>query len=272
MAELGSENGRNVNENGSGSSDGVLEGSKYKMDNPLYLHSSDHSNLVLMSDLLTEHNYQTWSRSMETALQARDKIVFINGEFLRPSVDHEDHKQWIKVNTTLISWLLNAISKDIARGFAFATDAFGLWEEIKHQFGGCIGPRLYEIRRSIYSTKPGKDTVTGFYNKLKTLWEEFLYLKPGMKYGDYEEEKMMLFLMGLNLQEAKYCCMIHYQIWQEPMVWWLIWRSRESCNVLMGWRCLLCRLLLYFHKETSFMTLITTDHKVSILAGHKIKG
>ncbi|GAA0172126.1 hypothetical protein LIER_41277 [Lithospermum erythrorhizon] len=84
--------GNGGNPNGNGDGGAVLEGSKYKMDNPIYLHSMDHSSLVLVSDLLTEHNYQTWSRSMMTVLQAKDKVVFINGDFLRPNVDHVDYK------------------------------------------------------------------------------------------------------------------------------------------------------------------------------------
>ncbi|GAA0168113.1 hypothetical protein LIER_43811 [Lithospermum erythrorhizon] len=111
-----------------------------------------------------------------TGLQARDKVVFINGDFLRPNAHHADHKRWV----------------------FHSSDAFGLWEEIRHQFGGCIGPRLYEIRRYIYYTKQGRDFVACFYNKLKTLWKKLMSLKPAMRFGDFEEENMMLFLMGLN--------------------------------------------------------------------------
>ncbi|GAA0174360.1 hypothetical protein LIER_41711 [Lithospermum erythrorhizon] len=144
-----------------------------------------------MSDLLIEHNYQTWSRVMIIALQARDKVVFINGQYARLGVAEDTYKQWVKVNATLISWILNSMSKDLERGFAYATDAFMLWEEIKTQFGGGVGPRVYEIRRAIYTPKQGKDSVDVFYNILKGL-------KTGLRFGDFEEEKMMLFLMGLN--------------------------------------------------------------------------
>ncbi|GAA0175046.1 hypothetical protein LIER_28303 [Lithospermum erythrorhizon] len=108
-----------------------MNGSKYKMDDPLDLHSSDHSSLVLVSDLLTEHNYQTWSRPMIIALQARDKVCFINGEFMKLAQEKDTFKQWVKVNATLISWILNVMSKNLARGFVYATDACTLWEEIK---------------------------------------------------------------------------------------------------------------------------------------------
>ncbi|GAA0170061.1 hypothetical protein LIER_24407 [Lithospermum erythrorhizon] len=52
---------------------------KIRVDSPLYLHSSDHSSLVLVTDLLTEHNYIPWSRSMMIVLEARDKLSFVKG-------------------------------------------------------------------------------------------------------------------------------------------------------------------------------------------------
>ncbi|GAA0173771.1 hypothetical protein LIER_27319 [Lithospermum erythrorhizon] len=48
--------------------------SQIKVDNPLFLHSSDHSSLVLVTDPLNEYNYTSWSRLMIIALEARDKF------------------------------------------------------------------------------------------------------------------------------------------------------------------------------------------------------
>ncbi|GAA0151462.1 hypothetical protein LIER_10176 [Lithospermum erythrorhizon] len=89
---------------------------------------------------------------------------------------------------------LQARDKDLARDFVYAADAFLLWEKIKTQFGGGVGPRQYELRRAIYTTKQGNDYVV----VLKGLREDLICLKSGMRYGDYEEEEIMLFLMGLN--------------------------------------------------------------------------
>ncbi|GAA0156752.1 hypothetical protein LIER_43378 [Lithospermum erythrorhizon] len=116
----------------------------------------------------------------------------------------------MRVNATLISWILNAMTKELAKGFTYATDAFGICEEIRRQFGDCVGPRQNEIRRSIYSAKQGKDSLASSYNNQKTLWEELMCLNlamkygdfnPAMKYGDFEEEKTLIFLMGLNKDE-----------------------------------------------------------------------
>ncbi|GAA0174918.1 hypothetical protein LIER_28203 [Lithospermum erythrorhizon] len=89
------------------------------------------------------------------------------------------------------------MTKYIAKGFAFATEATSLWEEVKERFGVCNGPRLYELRRSIYSAKQGNDSIAGYYNKIKRLWDELLCLKSGTGGAD-DEERIMQFLMGLN--------------------------------------------------------------------------
>ncbi|GAA0175066.1 hypothetical protein LIER_28320 [Lithospermum erythrorhizon] len=78
-------------------------GNGVRPENLVYLHSSDHSSLVLVSDLLTQRNYNSWSRAMTIALEARDKFDFINGEIPVPEAEDPIFKQWRKVNSTLIS-------------------------------------------------------------------------------------------------------------------------------------------------------------------------
>ncbi|GAA0148135.1 hypothetical protein LIER_07659 [Lithospermum erythrorhizon] len=126
-----------------------------RVDNPLYLHSFDHSSLVLVTDLLTEHNYTPWSRSMMIALEARDKLSFVNGENPELEVDHYTYRQWRKVNSTIISWILNALTPKIGRGYVFADNACDLWREIKESFGKSNGPKVYELRRRFMRVDKG---------------------------------------------------------------------------------------------------------------------
>ncbi|GAA0183534.1 hypothetical protein LIER_30928 [Lithospermum erythrorhizon] len=82
------------------------------------------------------------------------------------------------------------MTKDIARGFVFTTDATSLWEEINERFGLYNGPRLYDIRRMIYSIKQGPNSIAGYYNKIKRLWDELACLKPVLNGMDGEEKVM----------------------------------------------------------------------------------
>ncbi|GAA0168596.1 hypothetical protein LIER_23272 [Lithospermum erythrorhizon] len=108
--------------------------SAIKTNDPLFLHSSNHSSFVL-----------SCSRAMKVAMEARDKYGFLNGEIEAPSMEDVRYKQWRKVNSTLISWIMNALSKDISRAFVFTDDAKMLWEDIRDPFGGSNGSRVFEL-------------------------------------------------------------------------------------------------------------------------------
>ncbi|GAA0153450.1 hypothetical protein LIER_11685 [Lithospermum erythrorhizon] len=135
---------------------------------------------------------------MKVALEARDKFGFVNGEIEVPSVNDAMFKQWRKVNSTLISWILNALSTKISRGYMFTENVVDLWNELKEQFEGNNDPRVFELRRSINTTKQAGDYVATYYNKLKCLWDELAIVKPNSVVVFDGEERMMQFLMGLG--------------------------------------------------------------------------
>jgi hypothetical protein len=81
--------------------------------NPLYLHHSDSSGSVLVSQLLTGDNYYTWSRSMFMALTAKNKLQFINGTLRKPNPSDADHYSWMRCNNMVLSWIINSVSKEI---------------------------------------------------------------------------------------------------------------------------------------------------------------
>ncbi|GAA0143794.1 hypothetical protein LIER_04395 [Lithospermum erythrorhizon] len=179
------------NQNQSKNVESEVVNPQIRADDPLFLHSSDHSSLVLVSDLLNEKN-------VTVALEARDKFGFLNGEIEAPAESDSNFRQWRKVNSTLISWIMNALSSEISRGFTFANNAKDLWEKIKEQFGKCNGHRVYELRKSIYTAKQGRDSVATYYNKIKRLWDELVVLKPNTARNFDGEECIMQFLMGVG--------------------------------------------------------------------------
>ncbi|GAA0150066.1 hypothetical protein LIER_09088 [Lithospermum erythrorhizon] len=91
MSNQNSENNSNNNQAENVQNEGIL--SHIKVDEPLYLHNTDHYSLVLVTGPLTEHNYVAWSRSMIIALEARYKLGFLTGEIEAPDEDHVNHKQ-----------------------------------------------------------------------------------------------------------------------------------------------------------------------------------
>ncbi|KAI5319733.1 hypothetical protein L3X38_039441 [Prunus dulcis] len=53
-------------------------------NHPLYLHHSDQPGVVLVTQLLNDENYLTWSRSMLMALNTRNKEGFVDGTVKKP--------------------------------------------------------------------------------------------------------------------------------------------------------------------------------------------
>ena len=51
---------------------------------PFHLPSGDNPRLVLVAQPLTKENYNTWSRSVIVALNAKNKVGFIDGSITEP--------------------------------------------------------------------------------------------------------------------------------------------------------------------------------------------
>ncbi|XP_073035240.1 uncharacterized protein [Primulina eburnea] len=107
------------------------------------------------------------------ALQAKNKIGFINGTYKKPKAGSATILQWEICNALVLSWILNTVSREIFVGIVYATEG-----NLKEQF-----------------------------DKLKQLWDEFasLVILPSCecaaakRYVDHDQQHRLLqFLKGLN--------------------------------------------------------------------------
>lgn len=82
---------------------------------PYYLHHSDNSSLVLVSQPLNGENYPLWSHAMMLALSVKNKVVFIDGAVKRPSKEDVAFTNvWNRGNNVALFWILNSMVKDIS--------------------------------------------------------------------------------------------------------------------------------------------------------------
>ena len=80
-------------------------------NHPLCLHPNDHPGLILISKKLTgSDNYSTWKRSMMIALNAKNKLKLVTGEYQEPATTSPLGALWERTNDMVISWILNTIS------------------------------------------------------------------------------------------------------------------------------------------------------------------
>ncbi|XP_021897315.1 uncharacterized protein LOC110814222 [Carica papaya] len=140
--------------------------------NLFFLHSADHPGLVLVSNLLNGNNYNTCERAIRIALNAKNKLGFIDGTYDQPSNTDSTVAAWSRCN----SMHRNA-------------------------------PRIYQLKQSMNNLAQGSFSIHIYYTRMKTIWDELKTYQPAptchcgnMKaWNDYQEqESVMTFLMGLN--------------------------------------------------------------------------
>ncbi|KZV18776.1 hypothetical protein F511_15014 [Dorcoceras hygrometricum] len=193
---------------GSGAGRVILEDSS----NPFYLNNGDHPGLILVSNPLTGNNYNTWNRSMSTALTAKNKLPFIDGSQLRPKPDDLLYEAWVRCNSMVISWILNSVSREIADSLLYISTAYEIWNDLKERFCQSNAPRVFQIKRLLAELHQGAMDINSYYTKMRTLWDELKDFQPvsvcrcgSMKeWMDYRnQECAMQFLMGLNESYAQ---------------------------------------------------------------------
>ena len=179
---------------------------------PLYFHPNDHPGLVLISKkLIGSENYSSWKRSMMIALNARNKLKIINGEYPEPESTSALRPIWERANDMVISWILNTISEQIGNNLSFINFASALWTELNEHYSQLDGHRIYQVTNDIINHKQGNTTVELYYHKLKGLWDELDALEApyaclcrcdcvnGRTNGEREQRKRLIqFLMGLD--------------------------------------------------------------------------
>lgn len=174
---------------------------------PYFLHHSDSPGTILVSHPLNGDNYSSWSRAMSTALNAKNKLCFVDGSLEIPPPSTADHQIWKRCNDMVKIWLLNSLSAEIADSVMYETYASAIWNDLKERFAVTNAPRIYQLRRDIALHSQGILSISSYYTKLKSLWDElYSYLSiPTCHCGsskalqDYQQqEKLTQFLMGLN--------------------------------------------------------------------------
>ncbi|KAL3340400.1 hypothetical protein AABB24_028836 [Solanum stoloniferum] len=148
-------------------------------NHPLFLNPTDVSGLSLISfQLLGIENYTLWSRSIMLALLGRNKIGLIDGTAKKNIFGEELWGQWEKVNAIVLSWLMNYMPKSLLSGIAFASTALDVWIDLKERFNRADGSRTYSLHKDIASVQQGTASVSVYYTKFKSLWDEFEVLVP----------------------------------------------------------------------------------------------
>lgn len=174
-ADLPSSSKQYILENSSTPSATTSVASQY--GSPYYLHHSDGTNLVLVSELLTEMNYTSWSQAMMIGFVVKNKVGFVDGSIPCPS--NELKHSWIICNGVVIAWIFNALSKEISASINFTDSASEIWLDLQQRYQRKNRPRIFQLRREIANLTQAQASVTTYYAKMKSLWNELVSYRLG---------------------------------------------------------------------------------------------
>ncbi|XP_031112064.1 uncharacterized protein LOC116016038 [Ipomoea triloba] len=166
----------------------------------------------MLVELLRDENYGKWVNDMPDALFAKNKMSFVDGTLIMPTLDSPYLQPWMRCNAMVKGWLKSAMDKDIRGSVRFDVTVRDIWHDLEERFGKESAPRAFEIRRAVTLLRQDKDTVSTYYTKLKSLWDEMNCTAPlpmcnyqgckcnlTKKYAELrEKEQLYDFLMGLD--------------------------------------------------------------------------
>ncbi|XP_041021253.1 uncharacterized protein LOC121262729 [Juglans microcarpa x Juglans regia] len=175
---------------------------------PYFLNPNDGPGTLLTTHLLTVDNYHSWAHTIRRSLQIKKKLGFIDDTIHEPTAPNSTLLEpWLECNDMVVTWLQNAMSLELKNSVVYVDTAHALWLELVQRFAQNNGPRIYELKQSIHSLTQGDDSVSLYFSKLKSLFDELLNFEiiPSWACGamqpviaNQQRDWMMKFLMGLN--------------------------------------------------------------------------
>ncbi|XP_074285517.1 uncharacterized protein LOC141611019 isoform X2 [Silene latifolia] len=180
---------------------------------PLYLHPNESTSLSLTPKKFNGENYDLWADAVRNALDAKNKLAFIEGKVKKPITPDGQEESleavaWRQCNAMLKAWIRCSIDEDLHASISFTGTIMEVWKELKERYAAGNAPRVHQLKAELSDCKQKKDqSVVQYYTNLKTIWDELAsYSKvPPCTCGaanemlkEREEAKVHQFLMGLD--------------------------------------------------------------------------
>ena len=102
---------------------------------------------------------------------------------------------------------MNSVSNEIRNSILYAENAREIWVDLRERFSQSNAPKIYQLKQSIASLKQDDLSVSAYFTKLKSLWDELNSLSVvqpcSCGIGKFAAERIqqdqaMEFLQGLH--------------------------------------------------------------------------
>jgi len=138
----------------------------------LYLHPNENPATTLVYLALDAATYHSWSHSMLTTLNAKNKIDFFVKNNLQPKPDDASFFAWYHYNTMVASWIVDFVSPSIRQSIIWMDNSYDIWTDLKHCYSQGDLPRISEFQMDVPSLCQDDLIVSEYFTKLKVIWDE----------------------------------------------------------------------------------------------------
>ncbi|XP_019431403.1 PREDICTED: uncharacterized protein LOC109338585 [Lupinus angustifolius] len=129
---------------------------------PFFMNQNENPGVSIVSKTLNGDNYHSWSRAMAMSLKSKNKLQFIDGSLLKPSIEDSNFVYWDRGNTLVVFWLIQSIDPSIAQSILWMETALQIWEDLRERsYQGDVF-HITELLAQIYTYKQG-DLSIGAY-------------------------------------------------------------------------------------------------------------
>ncbi|XP_062076581.1 uncharacterized protein LOC133781553 [Humulus lupulus] len=139
--------------------------------------------------------------------KSSNKTAFLNGSLPQPCPSDSHFNAWLRCNQMVMSWIIHFVSPEIKSSIMFLDTVAAMWMELNNKFDQGNGPRIFELNESLISLHQGDDSVSAYFTKLKSMWDEINQLRPRTpctcaasvdNFHFLNQDQVLQFLTGLN--------------------------------------------------------------------------
>ncbi|XP_023747499.1 uncharacterized protein LOC111895654 [Lactuca sativa] len=131
-----------------------------------------------VNDILTDNNFNEWKQEMMNLLFARNKMSIMDGSIKKPETTDPIYMAWVRVDAMIKGWLTIVMEKEIRTSVRYANTSAEIWKDLEERFEKEGAPRAYELKQSLNITRQDGNSVSSYYTKLKSIWDELQIVLP----------------------------------------------------------------------------------------------
>ena len=159
-----------------------------------------------IAEKLTYHNYTTWYKMMQIALECRGRLRHIIDD--PPKTTDPNYTTWKKRDSIVLSWIISNIDSKLINQLLEYPIVRDLWKGIEILLSsGRDELQIFDLSSQANSLKQNRDPLEVFYGKLTTIWKEIDRRQPNpMIHAEdikifntfIQKQPLFQFLVGIN--------------------------------------------------------------------------